>query len=206
MGKDPKEKQAQDNQLKAQEQQLKANEALVQYLNDTFNMGKEQYAEQQNFLKGTFDPIVKEYAQTGFASGEKARMRSVLNEDVSRSSDNALRSQLAALNSGGYSTDAGSGIMPYIRLASARQRGEARATGLRGIEQFGAERRYNTMPLMLSRAGLNSPVSYFSSSQGFRPGSVQEMQRAPGFMEKFLTPVVGAAAGGVSGALTAKYA
>jgi hypothetical protein len=194
MGKSKEQKQSEAGGLKAQQQQLASNTYFQKLAETMQTLMKEREAKETAYLEGQVDPLLAGYAKTGFAPGERNRLRSQVSEDVGRA------------YTGAGNADAPSGTSPYLQSQLARSRGESLASGQRGIEQMGSERRFNTIPAMFSRAGMYNPLGY---NQAVNQGRAQAVQRpqiqkgfwqelGSGFAQAIPGAVMGAATGGIS--------
>jgi len=158
MGKSKEQKSSEALQLERLEQEVEANKWLSGFGKSMAEQTQKRLAEQQAYYKGDVDPLLKGYATTGFAPGERRRMRAQSEEDVARAYGQQERRTLGDMAKMGFTGRAPAGALGRAKLALGRGRAEARVAGLRGIEAGGAETRRQTVPLMMQRA------------QGFAPG------------------------------------
>lgn len=196
MCKSKQQKQAERTQLEAQEVQKKYGEEMLGMQKELAAEAKRRRLEQQAYLKGKIDPMIDQYLKTGFAPGERARLRTMAMEDVGRQYQAFTKGALRSLGPR-YRTDAPSGTMPYIRMQLARAGAESATNALRNIETMGSQRRYQTIGMGMARANVYDPLNYYRSSVGSRPMSVQQPHIQKGFWQEIGPGLAKKAIGGV---------
>lgn len=185
MGKSKQQKEAESLDLERQRQQVEANEWMAQFSKELAKMTTERFEKEQAYLESDVDPTLRSYAKTGFAPGERKRLRAQSEEDVARVYGQGERTALGNLARMGFRGGAPSGALARAKLAMGKGRAEARVAGLRGIEQRGAETRRGIIPMQMARAGAYNPAGPMAGVFSGRPQNVQQAQFGPGFWGKF---------------------
>lgn len=193
MGKGGDQKRKESLELNIMQQEADANKWMGAFAKEMRDLSKRRYAEQEEYLKGTVDPILKGYSKTGFAPGERKLLRARSEEDVARIHTQGEKRTLTALGQMGFRSSAPSGGLARARLALGQGRAEARVKGLRDIETQGFETRRNILPAMFQRSAGFDPQSTTSAALNFgRPTSGAKADIKPGFWGKFGGKIAGA--------------
>lgn len=200
MGKGGDQKRKESLELNIMQQEADANKWMGDFAKEMRDLSKRKYAEQEEYLKGEVDPLLKGYAKTGFAPGERKLLRARSEEDVARIHSQGEKQTLTALGQMGFRSSAPSGGLARAKLALGQGRAEARVKGLRDIETQGFNTRRNVLPAMFQRAGAFDPQSTTSAALNFgRPTSSAKAEIKPGFWGKFGGKIAGAAVSMIPG-------
>jgi hypothetical protein len=195
MGKGGDQKRKESLELNILQQEADANRWMSEFSKEMRDLSTKRYAEQEEYLKGQVDPLLKGYSQTGFAPGERKMLRARSEEDVSRIHKQGEKQTLKALGQMGFRGSAPSGGLARAKLALGQGRAEARVKGLRDIETQGYDTRRNVLPAMFQRAAAYDPAQTTSAALAFgRPASaaVGKVDIQQGFWGKMGDKAMGA--------------
>jgi hypothetical protein len=195
MGKGGDQKRKESLELNVLQQEADANRWMGEFAKEMRDISKKRYAEQEEYLKGQVDPLLKGYSQTGFAPGERKLLRARSEEDVARIHGQGEKQTLTALGQMGFRSSAPSGGLARAKLALGQGRAEARVKGLRDIETQGFETRRNVLPAMFQRAGAYDPQGTSNTALAFgRPTSAAmgKTEIKKGFWGNFGGKIAGA--------------
>lgn len=185
MGKSKQQKEAESLDLERQRQQVDSNEWMANFSKELSRMAKDRFAKEQAYLTENVDPLLKGYSTTGFAPGERARLRNMAEEDVAKVYNQQERNTLKGLGRMGIGTNAPSGVLARVKTALGQSRADTRVGALRTIDQHGADVRRGTVPLMMQRAAGFNPQGPLSGVFPGRPVGIEQAKFGPGFWSKF---------------------
>ena len=185
MGKSKQQKEAESLDLERQRQQVDSNKWMADFSKMLSKMTQDRFVKEQAYLTENVDPLLKGYSTTGFAPGERARLRNMAEEDVAKVYNQQERSTLKGLNRMGINSNAPSGALARVKTALGQNRADTRVGALRSIDQHGADVRRGTVPLMMQRAAGFNPQGTLSGVFPGRPVGVEQAKFGPGFWGKF---------------------
>jgi hypothetical protein len=202
MSKSSERKRAEASAQTGADQQVASNKLNMEMARFWQDMARQKQAKETAYLEGKVDPLLESYARTGFAPGERQRMRTMVREDAGRAFTDAERGMRGRMSATGYGSDSPSGVGNYMSMNLARGRGESTGQGLRQVEQAGADRRYQTIGPMMGRAGMFDPMGAASTSYGGSARAIRQPTIKSGFMETLgssLASGIGSGLGGTIG-------
>jgi len=185
MGKSRQQREAEKLDLQRQREQMESNKWMAEFSRELSRMAKGRFDKEQAYLTENVDPLLKGYATTGFAPGERRRLRNVAEEDVARVYGQQERRTLKDIAMMGITSNAPSGALARVKTSLGRSRAGARVGALRGIAQYGATTRRSMMPLMMQRAAGFNPQGPLSGVFQGRPTDIRQAKFGPGFWSKF---------------------